>query len=768
MSLPVIVLKGLILLPKNEIRLEFDDEKSKSLVDISTIFHDSKILVVNYFDSKEKVINLAILSKVVIFSNIKNKIVLPNGKTRVTIEGIKRQIVDEFFYVDDIIEANILKEECRRLNDDIIAATKRKLKYEIESCVNSVPSISNGILSMLSNIDDLSEIIDMTITYLPIDKIRLCKYASTFDVIKRSEMLLNDLYREKNIFEIEKELENKVKKELDINQKDYILKEKLKIIKQELGDLSLREEEVKLLNLQNKKLEANDNIKNRINREIERYSNIPDISPEISVVRNYIDWMLSLPWNKVTKDLTDLNLISERLNKTHFGLDEAKLRIIEYLAVKNNSPHLKSPIICLVGPPGVGKTTLASSIASCINRKFIKISVAGVNDESEIIGHRKSYVGASPGKIIMGLRRAKTSNPVILIDEIDKMTKSYEGDPASALLEVLDSNQNHHFVDNYIEEAVDLSQAIFILTANNMDNIPLALRDRLEIVQIDGYSELEKLDIAKKYLVPNILFSHGLSDFKIMDSVIINIIRNYTKEAGVRELERSLATIVRKVVTQIVKDKKKLCDIFIDNNNINKYLGKCKYIKKRQNENQIGVVNGLSCTQSGGEVMSIEVNYYKGKGNLILTGCLGDIIKESAMISLSYIKANYKKFNIRYEDLINNDIHIHIPSGSILKEGPSAGVALTTSIISAFTNFKVRDDIAMTGEITLRGNILPVGGLREKSLGAFISNIKTMFIPVDNVSDLCEIPDDIKGKINYIPVKNYMEIFQKLGGLNVN
>ena len=508
-------------------------------------------------------------------------------------------------------------------------------------------------------------------------------------------------------------------------------------------------------------LDAPSNIKNKIKKEINRLENIPDISPDISSIRSYIECMLDLPWNKVTTDLDDLNIISRRLNETHFGLDDVKDRVIEYLAVKKNNPNINSPIICLVGPPGVGKTTLAKSIAKSINRKFIKISVAGISDEAEILGHMRSYVGATPGKIISGLIKAKTSNPVILLDEVDKMTKSYKGDPASILLDVLDSNQNHSFVDNYIDEEVDLSKVLFILTANNIDDIPIALKDRLEIIKIDGYSEYEKLDIAKNYLIPNGMKAHNIN-LHLSDELIINIIRNYTIESGVRELERNIAKICRKVVTKILREKISTDDIIINEDTLINYLGKSKHLKTII-EQKVGVVNGLSCTPYGGNVLPIEVNYYKGSGKLILTGLLGDVIKESATIALSYIKANYKKFNIRYEDLINNDIHIHIPSGSVSKEGPSAGVALTTSIISAFNHLKVDGSIAMTGEITLRGNVLPVGGIKEKSIGALMNNIKTMFIPYDNLDELDEIPSDIKDKIEYIPVKKYMDIYKELG-----
>ena len=760
MNLPVIVLKGLVLLPSNEIRLEFDDEASKSLIEIATIFHEDKIMIVNCFNMNIDASEISNLQKIGILAIIKNKIVLPSGKTRVTIEGLRRVNVLEYIKVDNLIEASIIdiKDD---IDNDFIIATKRKIKYELKKCIDDVPTISNGVLSRLDSIDSLSQMIDTIINYMPLGNDRVCLYANTKDLIKRSEMILYDIYKEKELYEIEKELDTKVKEELDNNQKEYILKEKLKVIKEEIGDYSLKSEEIKELRHRLINLDAPNNIKNIVQKEINRLESIPDISPDISSIRNYIECMLDLPWNKVTIDLDDLNLISKKLDETHFGLNDVKMRIIEYLAVKKNNPDINSPIICLVGPPGVGKTTLARRIAESINRKFIKISVAGISDEAEILGHMRSYVGATPGKIITGLIKAKTSNPVILIDEVDKITKSYKGDPASILLDILDSNQNQAFVDNYIDEEVDLSRVLFILTANNIDAIPSTLKDRLEIIKLDGYSEYEKLDIAKNYLIPNSMKKHGIK-FDINDEIVFSIIRNYTQESGVRELERNVSKICRKVVTKVLKDRIDINSIEINNDNLVDYLGK---IKNKNNKicTQIGVVNGLSCTSYGGDILPIEVNYYKGSGKLILTGLLGNVIKESATIALSYIKANYKKFNIRYEDLINNDIHIHIPSGSVSKEGPSAGVALTTSIISSFNHLKVDGSIAMTGEITLRGSILPVGGIKEKSIGALMNNIKTMFIPYDNLDELDDIPSDIKDKIEYIPVKKYMDIYKELG-----
>ena len=482
-----------------------------------------------------------------------------------------------------------------------------------------------------------------------------------------------------------------------------------------------------------------------------------NISPELSVVRNYIETMISLPWGIYTEDIEDLSLIKEYLDKTHYGLDEIKDRIIEYLAIKKHSSMLKSPILCLVGPPGVGKTTLAYSIAKSMNRNFVKISVGGVDDEAIIKGHIRTYLGATCGKIIDGIKRAKSSNPVFLIDEIDKMSSNYKGDPNSALLEVLDPNQNKYFKDNYIEEEFDLSKVIFITTANDINDIPLTLRDRLEIINIKYYTEYEKVEIVKKYLIPSICKNHGINNIKISDENIINIIRHYTKESGLRQLERMISKIVRKIVMDSLLSSKRASKTV---SNIKKYLG--EYIYDTNNTiNDIGVVNGLAYSTYGGDVIQVETTYYDGEGNITITGDLGNTMLESAKVALSYIKANYKEFNID-KKIFKSDIHINVPNSKIKKDGPSAGVTITTSIISSLSNFKISNEVAMTGEITLRGNVLKVGGIKEKIMGAYINNIKIVFIPFSNMNDLNKIPNDIKDKMTFVPVKNYKEIYNYL------
>ena len=578
-------------------------------------------------------------------------------------------------------------------------------------------------------------------------------------------MILEDIYKEEQIFELEREIDDRVKKKLDEAQREFILREKIKVIKEELNEKTIKENDLDSLKEKLNLLDAPSKIKTKIELEIKRYESLQPTSPEINITRNYIEWLLDLPWNKHTIDNDDLLDVKDILDKSHNGLENVKTRIVEYLAVKQVTNSLRAPIICLVGPPGVGKTSLAKSIANSMHRKFVKMSVGGVNDEAELIGHRKTYIGASPGRIISSIKKAKSSNPVFLIDEIDKMVKNFKGDPASVLLEILDPEQNKYFSDNYIEEEYDLSKVMFIATANYIEGIPEALKDRLEIVELSGYTEYEKLEIAKSHLLPNICKEHGLNynSIVIKDEVILKIIRNYTKEAGVRELNRILSSIIRKIVTSLATSKIKSNKFIIDNKKIIEYIGKPRYIDNAKNrKTKIGVVNALAYTPFGGDVLPVEVNYFKGSGKLILTGSIGDVMKESATVALNYIKSNYKKYNIKYEELINNDIHIHIPDTAVSKDGPSAGVTLTTAIISAFNKLKIDCSIAMTGEITLRGEILPIGGLKEKSIAATRNNIKKIIIPYENEKDLEEIPLEVKNNIEFILVKKYDEIYKKL------
>lgn len=765
-NLPVIILRGIVLLPNNDIRLEFDNDESKNIVDVSELFHDNNVLVVSQADEIEESIKINDLPKIGVISKISHKMELPNGKIRVIISGIKRAEVLEYLNLskgDNVLESIVSETEDNNIIEKEKEVFIRKLNREVENYTKQVPYVSNSILSIIKGIDSLDKLTDVLAMQLPLNNQRLYTYLITLNAVNRAKMLLEDIYSEVDMFNIEKGLDIKVKKEIDSTQKEYVLREKMKLIKEELGEVTPKDDELNDYRETLKNIKASDEIKNRISLEISRYDSLNPSSPEMNMVRTYIEWMLSLPWNEYTEDNKDLNSVKKILDESHFGLEKVKTRIIEYLAVKQMTNALKGPIICLVGPPGVGKTSLAFSIANAMNRKFVKMSVGGVNDEAEIVGHRRTYLGANPGRIIQSMKKAGSSNPVFLIDEVDKMTKDIKGDPASSLLEILDPEQNKFFSDNYIEESYDLSNVLFIATANYLEDIPEALRDRLEIVTLSGYTEYEKLDIAKKHLLPKIFKDHGLNEttVKFSDNIILYIIRNYTKEAGVRELERQLATIVRKIVTRIVMNIDSNLTYIIDKNNIKEYLGREKYHFMPYNKvSRVGVVNGLAYTSFGGDTLPIEVNYFKGHGNLILTGSLGDVMKESAQIALNYIKANYQHFKINYDVISDNDIHIHVPEGAIPKDGPSAGIALTTALISSLTQRKVPTNLAMTGEITLRGNVLPIGGLKEKSIGAHRNKISKIIIPYENVNDLDDIPIEIRKDIEYIPVKNYKEVYK--------
>ena len=756
-NLPVILLKGIILLPQNTLKLEFDSKNTdNNVIDMSLLFHDNYILVVSEYDSRN-------LPKIGILSKIENNLVLPNGNTRVDIKGLRRVNIVEFLNLNKVkepLESIVSEIEVEKVdNEEIII---NKLVKEIKSYVKNIPYISNSMISLIEKEKSLDKFTDIVVPTLINNRKRMLEYLNITNPNVRGEMLLKDIYQEKEMFQIERKIDMKIRKEMDDSQKEFLIKEKIKLLKEELGETSNKESDVEKLKLRIDKLDCPKKIKERLNFELSRYETGSSMSPEVNVIRDYIEWLLDLPWNVFTKDNDDLRSVRASLDKSHYGLEEVKQRIIEYLAVKKLSKSNNSPIICLVGPPGVGKTSLAFSIAEAMKRNFVKISVSGIKDESEILGHRKTYVGASPGRIIASLKKAKSSNPLFLIDEIDKMSNEYHNDPVSSLLGVLDPEQNKYFSDNYIEEDFDLSHVLFILTANYIENIPEALRDRLEIINISGYTEFEKLDIATKHLLPKIIKEKGLNEdfININNDTILKIIRNYTKESGVRELERQLDKLVRKIVTQIVMNNIKVNKININDKVLEKYLGKEKYKFNTKTKSQVGVVNGLAYTIYGGDTLPIEVNYFKGKGNLILTGSLGEVMKESASIALNYLKSNYQYYKINYDDLINNDIHIHVPEGAIKKDGPSAGIALTLAILSAITKTKIPNTLALTGEITLRGHVLAIGGLKEKSIGALRSGIKTIIIPFDNAKDLEELPDEVKNNIKFIKVKSFKEVYK--------
>lgn len=762
-KLPVIVLRNMILLPSGELKLEVSDVEDKEIIKKSCNMHDSYVLLISPTNIYEENLKLEDLPKIGTIGKITSNFELPNSNMRITITGVNRAQI--FEYVEEKeLNAVIGPVKIIKNDEEIEEAILRRLKSEFISYISMMPNISNGLINRITDESHLEKLSDVVANILPLKFELKLKYLNELNSVTRAEELIKDIQKEKSIGSIDKELDEKLKIDLDKANRDYILREKIRVIKEELKEDTTKEDEISEIKNKISNLKCSDHIKEKLYKELNKYEYIPATSPEVSIVKSYLDTMLSLPFETYTKDNNDLNNIEKVLNSTHFGLDEVKTRILEYIAVNKLTDLNKSPIICLVGPPGVGKTSLAYSVAKALKRNFVKISVGGVSDEAEIIGHRRTYIGAKEGRIIGGLRKAKSSNPVFLIDEIDKMTKDIKGDPASSLLEVLDPNQNKEFCDNYIEEAYDLSNVMFILTANDISLIPYPLLDRLEIIELPSYTELEKLNIVKNYMYPNLLKEHGLTknNLSIDDETLKYIINSYTKEAGVRNLQRTLSKIMRKVAMDIVKtNKRKKHNITISN--VIDYLGTPKYSLVQNNESTIkGIVNGLAYTSLGGTILPIEVTYYKGKGNIILTGLLGEVMSESAKIALGYVKSNAELFNIDSKLFEENDIHINAFEGSIKKDGPSAGVTLTTAIISAFKGSIVPNTVAMTGEISLTGKVLPIGGLREKLVGAINASIKKVFIPKENERDINEIDEEIKSKLQIIYVSDYKEIYDEL------
>ena len=759
-KLLVLIINDMVIFPNNEVRIEYDNNYDKQMVEIVDKIDDDLMLIVNPID--EANIDVTSFPKYGVLGRLKLKINVPNGKTRIVIEGLERVEISSIeeeghYFRADYKEVEIVEEEDSKKYFDILVKS-------LENYISKAPYMGNAILAQLNGIDELNDLCDLIVSFLPLKYDDKKKYITTISPIQRAKYLIEDMSRDLKFVELEQRIEAEVDKELNETQKEYFLREKIRLMQKELGEGNNKDTEVERFKKKAAKIKCNAKVREKIKREIERYDSLNSNSPELGMINEYLDWMINLPWNHYTKDNDDLSKVKSILDSSHYALEEVKDRILEYLAVKQNTNNLRSPILCLVGPPGVGKTSLALSIAKSLNRKAAKISVGGINDEAEIVGHRRTYIGANPGRIIQGIRKAGSTNPVFIIDEIDKMTKDIKGDPASSLLEVLDPEQNSKFSDHYIEEEFDLSKVMFIATANYVEQIPYELRDRLEIINISSYTEYEKLDIAKQHLVPKELEEHGLTplEIQISDDTLMILIRNYTKEAGVRELERVIASLFRKIVKKILLDKSEAF-YNIDEEMIEELLGKKKYYyMENNNDSQVGVVNGMAYTVFGGDILPIEVTLFKGKGDLVLTGSLGDVMQESCHIALDYVKANMDLFKIDSKIFTENDIHIHVPEGAVNKDGPSAGVTITTTLISLFKNKKVDNKIAMTGEITLRGRVLAIGGLKEKVIGAHRAGIRKVFIPLENEKDLDEIPKEIKNDIEFICVNNYQEIYEKL------
>lgn len=753
-NLPVIFLRDVVLLPYNELRIELSTELEKRIIKISEQNYDSHILFINLSDTLEEKPSIRKLPKIGILGKIKTKLELSSGTVRLVVVGIDRVEVLNYVEADDeSIDAFVIPTKDYDYNELEGIALKRILLKDLNDYIELSSNISNNVIGRISGINSLARLSDIIVSELPLEYSYKVRYIELCNPISRIKNIIQDLNREMETVKLENEIDDALRERLDEDQKNYILKEKIKLIKEELNEVDIKDNDIEKLNNKIKEGNYPDYISKRLSEEINRYELTSPTSPEMSIIRNYIDALASLPWNKLTKDNKDIIDIRNKLDGTHFGLNDVKDRIVEYIAVSKIKKKNKSPILCLIGPPGVGKTTMAKSIADALNKKFVKISVGGVHDEGEIVGHRRTYIGANPGRIIQGLSRVGVSNPVFLIDEIDKLTKDYKGDPASALLDVLDKEQNNKFIDNYIEEEVDLSNVLFILTGNDEDKIPDALKDRLEIINLSSYTINEKIDIALDYIIPKMEEYYDIKlNFKKSD--IEEIITHYTRESGVRQLERTIDKIFRKILISGEVPSKL---------NVTVYLGNYKYrTLLNEKDSYIGVINALGYTPYGGCIQKTTVLSYPGKGDIHLTGMLGDVIKESVYVAISYIKANSLIMDIDNKVFNDKDFHIHFEGAAISKDGPSAGLAILTSILSLLKQKTIESSISMTGEITLRGKVLPVGGIKEKVLAAINNNVKTIYVPIDNKEDVREIPTELlKGiKIKYI--NNYLELYNDL------
>lgn len=767
-NLPVILLKDLVLLPFQEVRIELKSEITKKVADISKLYHDSEVLIVCPFNSLEEVPDASDLPKIGVVGKIKSIIDLPTGAKRVVITGLYR--VKVFSYVnysddEDILESIISNIDNKEDSELESIAYLRKLMSEVENYIDKNPFVSNSIMSQIKGNTSLDKLTDLIANFLPLSLEKKFNLLLDTSAISRSKILMKEIAIENAVSDLENKIETEINKGLDDTQKEFILKEKIKIIRDELGETKSKDEDVSAFRERINKEELPQRIKSKLNSELERYASASEMSPDAGIIRNYIEYLLSVPWYKETKDEKDLKKIEKKLNNSHYGLNDAKERILEYIAVKSMTPNIASPILCLVGPPGVGKTTFAESISSALNRKFVKISLGGMSDSSELVGHRRAYIGSNPGKIVSSLIKCESKNPVFLLDEVDKLKSDYKGDPASTLLDILDVSQNKRFLDNYIDEEVDLSKVLFILTANDISSIPVALLDRLEIINLTGYTDYEKLLIAENYLVPNSIKNHGIktSVLKFENDTLKNIIDDYTNESGVRELDRNINKIIRKVITEHKKTNKKIVSIRIKPSDLTHYLKAETYKKKELKKIEYpGIVRAVAYTPLGGTTLDIECSSYSGKGKFMFTGSLGEVTRESIEVAISYIRSNCDYFKIDKNYFDENDLHIHFTEGAVHKEGPSAGTAIVTSILSHIKGQILSSEISMTGEISLKGEIFKIGGLKEKAIAAIRNSIKIIYIPETNMSDIEWLDDDLKENVEFVPVKNYKELYEKI------
>ncbi|ELK47162.1 endopeptidase La [Halobacillus sp. ACCC02827] len=760
-QIPLLPLRGLLVYPSMVLHLDVGREKSVQALEQS-MMDDNEIFLVS-----QKEVNIdepaeSDLYTIGTVARVKQMVKLPNGTNRVLVEGLYRAGIEEIRDDDSFYQAEITVIDDEHADRNEEEALMRTLMDQFEKYVKVSKKVSQETFNTVSDIDDPSHLADMVSSHLPIKLKDKQAVLETRNVKERLKKLIEIIGNEREVLQIEKKIGQRVKKSMEKTQKEYYLREQMKAIQSELGDKDGKTGEVAQLKEKIEKAAMPERVEEVAYKELGRYEKIPQSSAESSVIRNYIEWLVSLPWSEETEDNLDVNHAEEVLDEDHYGLEKVKERVLEYLAVQKLTQTIKGPILCLAGPPGVGKTSLAKSIARSINRKFVRISLGGVRDEAEIRGHRRTYIGAMPGRIIQGMKRAETVNPVFLLDEIDKMASDFRGDPSSAMLEVLDPEQNGTFSDHFIEENYDLSKVMFIATANNISNIPGPLRDRMEIITIAGYTEVEKLHIAKDHLLPKQVKENGLKkgQMQVRDDALLKLIRRYTREAGVRGLERELASLCRKAAKIIVSGEKQR--VVVTEKQLEELLGRPKFRYGRAElEDQIGAATGLAYTTAGGDTLSIEVSLYPGKGNLTLTGKLGDVMKESAQAAFSYIRSRAEELKIDPEFVEKNDIHIHVPEGATPKDGPSAGITMATALVSALTGRPVRKEVGMTGEITLRGRVLPIGGLKEKSLSAHRAGLTKIIIPDENKKDLEDIPASIREGLTFVPVKHLDQVLEQ-------
>jgi len=766
--LPLLPLRGLLVYPSMVLHLDVGREKSVRALERCMV-GDNTILLCSQSEVGIEEPTQDDIYRVGTIARVRQMLKLPNGTIRVLVEGLTRAEITEYVPNDQFYEVIVKELPERQAADPEIDALMRTVLSQFEHYINLSKKVTPETMAAVSDIDEPGRLADVIASHLSLKIKDKQDILETIDVRERLEKILDLLSNEREVLELERKISQRVKKQMEKTQKEYYLREQMKAIQKELGDKEGRAGEVEELRAQLEETDVPDNVRDRISKEIDRLERMPTSSAEAGVIRNYIDWLLALPWRKRTEDDLDIARAEAVLNEDHYGLEKPKERVLEYLAVQKLVNRLKGPILCLVGPPGVGKTSIARSIARSLGRQFVRISLGGVRDEAEIRGHRRTYVGAMPGRIIQGMKTAGTANPVFLLDEIDKMAMDFRGDPASALLEVLDPEQNSTFSDHYIELPFDLSSVMFVTTANAVHNIPRPLLDRMEVLYIPGYTELEKKEIAERYLLPKQKRDHGLKEdqLAVEPDALQALIREYTRESGVRGLEQQIASLCRKAAKEIVTDPER-GTIVVDRKRVEEWLGPAKYrYGLAEQEDQVGAATGLAWTEVGGDTLMIEVTVMPGSGKLTLTGKLGDVMKESAQAAFSYTRSKAVEFGIEPDFHEKNDIHIHVPEGAIPKDGPSAGITMATALISALTGRPVSKEVAMTGEITLRGRVLPIGGLKEKSLAAHRAGIRKVLVPKDNARDLQDVPECIREELEFVTVSHMDEVLQHalVGGL---